>query len=193
MNIARNCITRLRKSMLSLVAAAFLCTLTTVAYAIPLNFTLSQPDILVSDLELSYDNTNFSAKETSLSWFEPPAGSSLSIANGTYSLNTLTNSFLVGGNLGGGSITLLEGTIAASDLDFSNNIFRFLIDLTSFEPTLGSFGDTLGVIITASTFANGAGYGNSDNGNVAPVPEPGTFALLGIGLAGAYLYRRKSR
>ncbi|WP_318258226.1 PEP-CTERM sorting domain-containing protein [Geobacter anodireducens] len=33
--------------------------------------------------------------------------------------------------------------------------------------------------------------GKSEDGNHAPVPEPGTILLLGIGIAGLGLYRMK--
>lgn len=60
-----------------------------------------------------------------------------------------------------------------------------------FTPLVGGDPITLATVKFSGAFdANTGGFGVQD-ATLAPVPEPGTFLLLGLGLAGLVGYRRK--
>lgn len=118
------------------------------------------------------------------------------------------------GTLGGPPETLLAGDIFDFGFDDSANMFgigafEFLLNVTASALPLG-FGPTAGVILTApfGALPNNWGFGadfssgisdlqvpvtlRADNFAVAAVPEPASFGLLLLGVAGVALRRRRA-
>ncbi len=192
------------KAKLAALAATVALGWSLSAGAVPLGLTPSDPDILVSDLSFSYDGVGtLTVEETLASFFEKNPGS-VFIGSGDYSLvapiDPLTGllsgpgSLSILGDIGAGVTTLLAGAI--TDFGFSGSgtavdplVLEFLVSITASEPSFG-YGSTAGIILTSSNVAPPltglplpahSGTGNSNNFNVAAVPEPSLIMLLGIG------------
>ncbi len=83
------------------------------------------------------------------------------------------------------AVTLLDGSIVSL-----GQISRFLdFDFWGFVTDVAF----TSVLLTEGTQASGVETFYLDNMVYAPVPEPGTFLLLGCGLAGIALYTRKRK
>ena len=147
------------------------CAATTAAYSA--SFSLSNLELSHNgsyDVLLSLNLTD------SLLLFEP-----------TYVANVLQdNDFIATAVTSGGAVTDLQLSIAQDDQEFSDQSFQY--DLTA---TGGTFNDNY--------LNEGDGFGISiiDSGSYtilecgSLVPEPSRFALLGVGLLGIPLCRRR--
>ncbi len=89
----------------------------------------------------------------------------------------------VGSGLVGAGVTFILGTITFDSIGPGG----------SFGPTSDASGLLDGVLNLAGGDITGATTFNGATINVAPVPEPGTLSLLGMGLGGLYVVGRRSR
>lgn len=72
------------------------------------------------------------------------------------------------------------------------NLVDFAVNVPIVQPTDDWAGQNIGIKI-ASVLGDGNGYWDLDNVRLEAVPEPATFALLGLGLSGWLLARWKHR
>lgn len=120
----------------------------------------------------------------------------------------LTVGVLAGGGMGAGaglriSLYYRDGadslvTVAARDIVFSEAEFPTTTHLNDYQVSLPIVtsgdawaGQKIGVSLIATT--PGASYWDVDNVRLTAIPEPGTFALFGLGAGTLYLARRKFR
>ena len=89
--------------------------------------------------------------------------------------------------LDGPALTSPNGT-AGSGSDFAFSMYAADQATPLLSNNLNGFAMTASVLPGGTTAAN-YGYGQS----TSPVPEPSTFALLGLGLAGAAVLRKKQK
>ena len=204
---------QLRTHLWSLVAAVGIALIGAVpAGATPLNLIL-QPE---PDINWAFGSVNYSAGTDTLTVTaiagavnnmdafnvvnQPISGGTLSLtANVDGGGNLLGGSFTVGGTIaafGFNSGTLLTGNLTA--LGFPNGspgALEFLFSATGGDAQ--ALYGTNGAMVIGIT--NGfPGNWNSDfsasfsaPGDIAVIPEPGTFALLGLGVAGLAWQRRR--
>jgi PEP-CTERM motif-containing protein len=200
---------------LAVAMAIGLFLLSSAAQAVPLNLVVGKPDIGVGPLSLSYNATTdlFSIVNGTASLFTGTDNVARAITGGDYDLSaTITGAgALTGGtfsitgaipSLAIANTTLLAGNLTA--FGFSPDpaggtaaAFEFLFTKTSSAAALG-FGDTGGIKINAfsitpsfSFASNFTANQNSSADNFAPVPEPATMWLMGMGAAGLFGFARR--
>lgn len=141
------------------------------------------PSLSVFDLDVIYNPTILGFN--SAVYGDPVLGDQLDLLLGSYTDTTP----------GAGSVNLLELSFDLPFvLDFSQAESFTLATLTfdtlalgtsSLDTSVNALGDSWGDPLAAST--------ESGNINVNPIPEPATLILLGGGLAGLGLWRRRTR
>jgi hypothetical protein len=203
-----------------LAGAAALCVLlfSTAAQAAPLSLVVSNPDIFSGNLHLDYDFGTTTGAFTVTGNASNFTGTDLvlrSITGGTYNLNATLNAsgvlqpggtFSIAGaitSLGIPNSTLLAGNLTsfgfAPNPPSTSATFEFLYNVTSSQALLG-FGpiggtklNAISVLTPAYTF--GTDF-HSTNSNVtgdsfAPVPEPSTILMMGLGLVGLWFLKNR--
>ncbi len=212
-----------RTTILKLVIMLTALVLTTLgaapAGATSLNLTLDPiPDIFLNNIGVTYNSVadTFSASGYALTLTYGSAITEL-ITGGIFSLSATINDSgaLSGGTLAIGGTTssfhtsgaLLTGNLSAFGFNTADDPFEFLFTITGGDAAnlYGGNGATGGLILSELYFDPDASpfqgnfsmdwqgqYGVADV-KAAPVPEPATMTLLGIGLIGLTGLRRKMK
>jgi hypothetical protein len=181
-----------------------------------LNLTPGTPDLESSFIDVGYVGNNAGGILTASGFanvLTPPGSPAGNIAGGSFNINanvnfnalTASGTLAIGGTIAGlgfNSGTLLTGSFAstAGNPAFGagpGDPLEFLFDVTGGDAA-GLFGSTAGVILSQSGYAgsfagnfSSAPFGGLADTFSVQVPEPGTLAILGFGLAGLGFARRR--
>jgi hypothetical protein len=156
---------------------------------------LTTGDVFSFQLALNFDNGNkgfniFGGTQGQVFNFNVGTGGSVSASSGA----TLNPGSGLGYNYGGSDAVFNVNLTVTSSTQFSYNIGR--TSSSGFQGTLfsGTVSGLTNVVTGFSYYVSGTGDGSAQNNlyinSLSVVPEPSTFALLGLGLAACALRRK---
>ena len=204
-----------RGSWASLLVAALLMSMSSLAQAASLSLVPGSPDIFSSQISVSYNaGTNaFSASGFATTLDDDGIGAPETIVFGGFNYNIAASidnagvlaggTFSIGGtvgSLGFFSGTLLTGNLTAIGFDTASDPLEFLFDVTGGDAA-ALYGGLGGIILNTSGFGGtwGTSFGTSFGGvadtfGVSAIPVPAAVWLFGTALVGLIGFgKRKSK
>lgn len=179
----------------SILAAAVLAAFSAASQAAPVSLsdTIGGGNITSAGTTFTHTLSLPGADPTSYTLDAALLSLNFSVSNNAAAQNDTISLFLGGAEQASG----IASTFGVTDLDVSS-FYDIATGVLSFELFRGVATGGGNIQLTSSTLSLSATpFGNGDTGGTLPpeqhqVPEPGTLALLGLGLLGVTLTRRRA-